>query len=126
MRNAMRTLIISYDLAQPHRNKHILAQQIMTLGQSWARPLEQTWYVRTDAREEQIEAQLRGLLDPEDGLLIQATKDDAVMTNTALRWFRQRRAGIEMGGDTNVIAFPMPQPLEDDQQELPLALAEAC
>jgi len=122
----MRTLIISYDLAQPHRNKHVLAQQIMTLGQSWARPLEQTWYVRTDAREEQIEAQLRGLLDPEDGLLIQATKDEAVMTNTALRWFRQRRAGIEMGGDTNVIAFPMPQPLEDDQQELPLALAEAC
>jgi len=122
----MRTLIISYDLAQPHRNKHVLAQQIMTIGQSWARPLEQTWYVRTDAREEQIEAQLRGLLDPEDGLLIQATKDEAVMTNTALRWFRQRRPGIEMGGDSNVIAFPVPQPSEDDQQELPLALAEAC
>ncbi len=48
----MRTLIISYDLAQPHRNKHVLAQQIMALGQSWARPLEQTWYVRTEAREE--------------------------------------------------------------------------
>lgn len=126
MRDAMRTLIISYDLAQPHRNKHVLAQQIMTIGQSWARPLEQTWYVRTDAREEQIEAQLRGLLDPEDGLLIQATKDEAVMTNTALRWFRQRRPGIEMGGDSNVIAFPVPQPSEDDQQELPLALAEAC
>jgi len=122
----MRTLIISYDLAQPHRNKHVLAQQIMTIGQSWARPLEQTWYVRTDAREEQIEAQLRGLLDPEDGLLIQATKDEAVMTNTALRWFRQRRAEVETGGDTNVIAFPMPQPSEGDQQELPLALAEAC
>jgi len=122
----MRTLIISYDLAQPHRNKHVLAQQIMTIGQSWARPLEQTWYVRTDAREEQIEAQLRGLLDPEDGLLIQATKDEAVMTNTALRWFRQRRPGIEMGGDSNVIAFPVPQPSEDEQQELPLALAEAC
>lgn len=122
----MRTLIISYDLAQPHRNKHVLAQQIMTIGQSWARPLEQTWYVRTDAREEQIEAQLRGLLDPEDGLLIQATKDEAVMTNTALRWFRQRRPGIDMGGDSNVIAFPVPQPSEDDQQELPLALAEAC
>jgi len=126
MRDAMRTLIISYDLAQPHRNKHVLAQQIMTIGQSWARPLEQTWYVRTDAREEQIEAQLRGLLDPEDGLLIQATKDEAVMTNTALRWFRQRRPGIEMGGDSNVIAFPVPQPSEDEQQELPLALAEAC
>ena len=93
----MRTLIISYDLAQPHRNKHVLAQQIMAIGQSWARPLEQTWYVRTDAREDQIEAQLRGHLDPDDGLLIQATRDEAVLTNTALRWFRQRRAGIEAG-----------------------------
>ena len=70
----MRTLIISYDLAQPHRNKHVLAQQIMAIGKSWARPLEQTWYVRTDAREDQIEAQLRGHLDPDDGLLIQATR----------------------------------------------------
>jgi len=122
----MRTLIISYDLAQPHRNKHILAQQIMAVGHSWARPLEQTWYVRTEAREEEIEAQLRGLLDPDDGLLIQATKDEAVLTNTALRWFRQRRAGIETGGDTNVIAFPMPKPFDDEQQELPLPLAEAC
>lgn len=124
--SAMRTLIISYDLAQPHRNKHILAQQIMALGNSWARPLEQTWYVKTDAREDEIEAQLRGFLDPDDGLLIQATRDEAVMTNTALRWFRQRRAGIDLDGDTNIIAFPMPKPFEDDQQELPLPLAEAC
>ncbi len=124
--SAMRTLIISYDLAQPHRNKHILAQQIMAIGNSWARPLEQTWYVKTDAREEEIEAQLRGMLDPDDGLLIQATRDEAVLTNTALRWFRQRRAGVETGGDTNVIAFPMPAQFVDDQQELPLPLAEAC
>jgi len=119
----MRTLIISYDLAQPHRNKHVLAQQIMALGQSWARPLEQTWYVRTEAREEQIEAQLCGLLDPDDGLLIQAVKDEALLTNTALRWFRQRRAGVDMGEDTNIIAFPMPAPFVSDQQELPLAAA---
>ena len=84
----MRTLIISYDLAQPHRNKHILAHHIMAIGNSWARPLEQTWYVRTNALEEEIEAQLRGALDPDDGLLIQATRDEAVLTNTALRWFR--------------------------------------
>ena len=90
------------------------------------RPLEQTWYVRTDAREDQIEAQLRGHLDPDDGLLIQATRDEAVLTNTALRWFRQRRAGIEAGQDTNVIAFPMPAQFTDDQQELPLPLAQAC
>jgi hypothetical protein len=60
----MRTLIISYDLAQPHRNKHVLAQQIMALGQSWARPLEQTWYVRTESREEQVEA-ARGRARPQ-------------------------------------------------------------
>ena len=79
----MRTLIISYDLAQPHRNKHVLAHHIMAIGNSWARPLEQTWYVRTDATEGEIEAQLRGVLDPDDGLLIQATRDEAVLTNTA-------------------------------------------
>ena len=39
---------------------------------------------------------------------------------------RLMRAAFETGGDTNVIAFPMPQPSEGDQQELPLALAEAC
>ena len=93
----MRTLIISYDLAQPHRNKHVLAQAIMALGSSWARPLEQTWYVRTEATEDMIEHQLAGHLDPDDGLLIQAVKDDAVLTNAALRWFRQRRAGVEIG-----------------------------
>ena len=38
----MRTLIISYDLADPRRNKHALAQEIMAAGHSWARPLDQT------------------------------------------------------------------------------------
>lgn len=121
---AMRTLIISYDLAKPHLNKHILAQAIMAIGNAWARPLEQTWYVRTEAREEQVEAQLAGLLDADDGLLIQAVKEDAVLTNTALRWFRQRRAGVEIGEGSNVIAFPAPSPAPSDQAELPLA--EAC
>jgi len=119
----MRTLIISYDLAKPHLNRHVLAQAIMALGQSWARPLEQTWYVRTEAREEHIESQLSGLLDPDDGLLIQSVKDDAVLTNTALRWFRQRQSGVEIGADSNVIAFPAPAPLPGDQAELPLAAA---
>ena len=120
----MRTLIISYDLANPHRNKHVLAQQIMALGDAWARPLEQTWYVRTDVREETVEGKLSGVLEAEDGLLIQAVEDDAVLTNTALRWFRQRQAGIEIGDGTNVIAFPAPAPQPGDQPELPLA--QAC
>jgi hypothetical protein len=120
----MRTLIISYDLANPHRNKHVLAQQIMALGEAWARPLEQTWYVRTDVREESVEAKLSGLLEADDGLLIQAVEDDAVLTNTALRWFRRRRPTVEIAAGSNVIAFPAPAIGPDEQPELPLA--EAC
>lgn len=119
----MRTLIISYDLAQPHRNKHVLAQAIMTIGQSWARPLEQTWYVRTEASEADIEAELSSVLDADDGLLIQSVEEDAVLTNTALRWFRQRRAAVEVDGDSNVVAFPRPHIDVDNQPELPLATA---
>jgi hypothetical protein len=118
----MRTLIISYALAAPHVNKHVLAQQIMSLGQAWARPLDQTWYVRTDAGEEQVEAELSGLLEADDGLLIQAVEEDAVLTNTALRWFRQRQSAVEISEDSNIIAFPAPA-VQDDQPELPLAAA---
>ena len=122
----MRTLIISYDLAHPHRNKHVLAQQIMALGDAWARPLDQTWYVRTDVREETVEGKLSGLLEADDGLLIQAVEDDAVLTNTALRWFRRRRPSVEIAEGSNVIAFPAPAADPDEQPELPLPLAEAC
>ena len=120
----MRTLIISYDLAQPHRNKHVLAQRSWRWAQSWARPLEQTWYVRTEAREDRSKRSLRGHFDPDDGLLIQAVKDDAVLTNTALRWFRQRRAGVEIGGSPTSSPSPSCRPFAPDEQaELPLAAA---
>ena len=118
----MRTLIISYDLANPHRNKHALAQEIMAAGRSWARPLDQTWYMKTDEREEAIEARLSALLTADDGLLIQEVKEDAVLTNTALRWFRQRRTAFDITDDTNVVAFPVPAG-PDTQPELPLATA---
>lgn len=119
----MRTMIISYDLASPHLNKHVLAHQIMGLGQAWARPLEQTWYVKTEASEREVESQLSRLLDANDGLLIQAVEDDAVLTNTALRWFRQRRTGAEIDANSNVIPFPAPPAPPSDQPELPLAVA---
>ena len=118
----MRTLMISYDLAAPHQNKHVLAHQIMSLGGAWARPLDQTWYVRTDAREEQVVAELSGLLEADDGLIVQAVEEDAVLTNTALRWFHQRQAAVEIDDESNVIAFPAPQ-TPDTQPELPLAVA---
>jgi hypothetical protein len=114
----MRTLLISYDLAKPNRNKHVVAQEIMGLGTSWARPLEQTWYVRSDIREEEAQTRLARLLDIDDGLLIQVVKDDAVLTNASLRWFRQRRAPIEMADDTNVVPFPAPPAPPADQGEL--------
>lgn len=121
----MRTFLISYDLAKPHRNKHVLAQTIMCLGQSWARPLEQTWYVRAEAQsEDAIEGRLAPLLDGDDGLIVQAVSEEAVLTNTALRWFRQRRAGVDVAPGGNVLAFP-PSPVPPPAQpELPLQ--QAC
>jgi hypothetical protein len=119
----MRTYLISYDLAKPHLIKHVVAQAIMAAGQSWARPLEQTWYVRSDESEEALEAKLTRILDSEDGLLIQRVKEEAVLTNTSIRWFKRRQAGVETGGDTNVIAFPMPKSATDEPE---LPFAEAC
>ncbi len=122
----MRTYLISYDLAKPHLSKHVVAQAIMSLGSSWARPLETTWYVRSEESEETLEAWLGRYLEAEDGLLVQPVRDEAVMTNTSLRWFRQRRAGIDVAEHTNVIAFPVVAPLageRTDEPELPFAAA---
>jgi hypothetical protein len=116
----MRTFMISYDLATPARNKHAMATAIMSLGSAWARPLEQTWYVRSETDEIEIEGRLSSLLDDEDGLIVQAVEEDAVMTNTRLRWFRQRRPGFEIEAGGNVVAFPCPPAA---QAELPLAVA---
>jgi hypothetical protein len=115
----MRTLLISYDLAKPHRNKHVLAQEIMGLGARWARPLEQTWYVSTDRNEIEVEAKLAAILDSDDGMIIQAVEEEAVLSNTQLRWFRQRRADTGTAETTNVIAFPMVY-VAPAQAELPL------
>lgn len=104
----MRTYLISYDLAEPATIKNILSTEIMEIGQSWARPLANTWYVRCDEDQAQIEAKLRDHLDIDDGLLIQPVRDDAVMLNTGLRWFRQRRDDDRVAGETNVVAFPGP------------------
>ena len=120
----MRTFLISYDLAKPHRNKHVVAQAVMSLGQSWARPLEQTWYIKAEAQSEQaIEEKIAPLLDADDGLLVQSVLEDAVLTNTALRWFRQRRAGVDVVPGGNVLAFPAAPVGSPMQSELPLKQA---
>src|SRR3990172_10880615 len=117
----MRTYLISYDLAKPHLTKHVIAHAIMAVGESWARPLEQTWYVRSEASQEAIESLITRHLEADDGLLIQAVKGEALLANTSVRWFRQRMAGVETGGDTNIIAFPVPAPVAapTDEPELP-------
>ncbi|MGL4397771.1 MAG: hypothetical protein ACRCS9_14620 [Hyphomicrobium sp.] len=120
----MRTYLISYDLAKPTRNQHVLAQVIMGLGDKWARPLASTWYVASAKEETELETELRDLLGEDDGLLIQAVKREAVLTNTSLRWFRQRRAALDIPADSNIIAFPAPPAAPSDEPELPFA--EAC
>lgn len=91
----------------------------MGLGSRWARPLESTWYISTDRDEIEVEAQLASLLDSDDGMLIQAVSEEAVLSNTQLRWFRQRRADMGSAETTNVIAFPLIS-APPAQAELPL------
>ena len=108
----MRTFLISYDLAQPNANKNAINSAIMMLGQSWARPLASTWYIRADIDEGDIECVLGGLIDDDDGLLVQAVESDAMLANTELRWFRQRQQPLA-GTETNIVAFPAtPEPAE--------------
>jgi hypothetical protein len=84
----MRTYLISFDVAAPER--HILAGAIMQLGEAWARPLDNTWYIQSTARADTIEDRLRPYIDRVEGLLIQEVQASALLLNTALRWFRRR------------------------------------
>ena len=102
----MRTYLITYDLATPAR--HALSSAIMQLGESWARPLESTWYVQSSERADALERRLKPHLDGEDGLLIQqvepmpccSTRRCAGSASAA-----PRRAAPRAG---NVVAFPVP------------------
>jgi hypothetical protein len=100
----MRTYLITYDLAGAAR--HSLSSAIMQLGEAWARPLESTWYVQSAERADALERRLKPHLAGEDGLLIQQVESDALLLNTAVRWFRKRRQ--EAGAVDNVVAFPVP------------------
>jgi hypothetical protein len=97
----MRTYLITYDLARTAR--HSLTSTIMQLGDAWARPLENTWYVQSAQRADAIERGLRAHIEGEDALLVQPVESDAVLLNTALRWFRKRTVSSE----PNVVAFPV-------------------
>ena len=109
----MRTFLVSYDLAKPELNQPYIAEAIMSLGASWARPLENVWYLRAEETQTEIEARLSRLLDEHDGLLIQETRGDARMLNTGLRWFRRRRGTLTVlppdETQSNVVSFPPPR-----------------
>lgn len=121
----MRTFLITYDLANPAQNKHAVAQSIMSAGERWARPLESTWYVSADVDEAELAERLGPLLDTDDGLLIQSVDDQAMLTNTSLRWFRQRRHPVSAEpAKTNVVAFRTPTlPTAGDAPAVPFAKA---
>ena len=100
----MRTYLITYDLASAAR--HTLSGAIMQLGEAWARPLETTWYVQSSERASALECRLKPHLEGDDGLLIQEVESEALLLNTALRWFRKRRQEASLATG-NVVAFPV-------------------
>ena len=102
----MRTYLITYDIANPAR--HSLSSAIMALGEAWARPLDNTWYVQSSERPSVLEERLKDHLEGDDGLLIQQVEANAVLLNTALRWFKKRRLDVA-GAVANVVAFPVSQ-----------------
>jgi hypothetical protein len=119
----MRTFLVAYDLAVPAANRHALTTAIMMLGKSWARPLEQMWYIKADLDEDDIHSVLNALLGDDDGLVVQCVRDDAHLANTSLRWFKQRPLPQDVIS-TNIVAFPVVTELPESAGELqPLAAA---
>lgn len=103
----MRTFLVSYDLANPSLNQPYIVDAIMSLGAAWARPLDNVWYLRAEEGREAIETRLARLIEEHDGLLIQETRGEAVMLNTGLRWFRQRRKLLNADANQdNIVQFP--------------------
>lgn len=108
---AMTTFMISYDLATPAENKSAVTARIMAAGDAWARPLDQTWYVRAETDAAALEAMIADELGDDDGLLVQEVGADAVFANTGLRWFRRRPLPAEAAPATaEILSFPTPAP----------------
>lgn len=92
----MMTYLISYELSKSYQRKLILSQAIMSLGESWARPLENTWYIRSKDREHIIKEKLGKYIDSDDAFLIQNVDDEVTMVNTSLRWFKAKKSDFEI------------------------------
>jgi hypothetical protein len=109
----MRTILVSYDLHRPEQNQASVAEAIMSLGSSWARPLANVWYLRGEVAPVEIERRLAGLLDEHDGLVVQEARGEVQLCNTGLRWFRQRKPA-DVSVD-NVVALPLSRGVERGQ-----------
>ena len=122
----MRTFLVSYDLAAV-ASAPAIVDEIMRLGEAWARPLDNVWYLRAEQTPAEIEACLSRHLRGDDGLLIQEARGSAALLNTSLRWFRPRRPADAVAPPSNVVPFPAPADSQSDadagQDELPLLRA---
>lgn len=121
----MRTFLVSYDIAAASSAPAIV-QEIMQLGEAWARPLDNVWYLRAERTSAEIEACLSRHLRHEDGLLVQEARGSAVLLNTSLRWFRPRCPTPEAARAANVVPFPVSAATSEDRdavEELPLLRA---
>ena len=120
----MRTFLVCYDLSEPAFNKADVVSTITMAATSWARPLENVWYIRTEGAQQEVEDRLRQVIGLDDGLVIQAVRDEAVLMNTGLRWFRQRRVMETPAIATdNVVAFPGSIPANDTGSAEPVRVA---
>lgn len=112
-----RTLLIAYDLASSSPSRAQIAETLMSIGESWARPLETVWMLKTRLAPEAVEARLAPLLGPDEGLMVQEARGEAALVNTAFRWFRPRRqAAAAVLENAAILAFAdgfrEPLPLE--------------
>ncbi|MFM7084728.1 MAG: hypothetical protein ACKOW3_06975 [Hyphomicrobium sp.] len=91
----MMTYLISYELSNPNQQKQLLSEAIMSLGESWARPLDNTWYIRTKEREERLKEKLGRIIKGDDAFLIQTVDEEVTLVNTSMRWFKQKSSNYK-------------------------------
>lgn len=92
----------------------------MAVGNRWARPLEQSWYVELNKGNAAIiEDALAHLISDDDSLLVQQVSERALMTNTSVRWFKQRAGDVD-----NIVTFPRADAVTSSI-EIDYAMAEA-
>lgn len=101
----MTTYLISYELSKPYHRNHLLSQALMCLGDSWARPLQNTWYIRSKETEGKLKQKLGPFIDGEDAFLIQIVDEEVTLVNTSLRWFKQKSSNSSVIKERKIPEF---------------------